>query len=98
MLSFLPEDYFSQARWVRCKKRENVVTEKRGCDYIHPSSSSYKVNNSGDNCCNNDPKELEPVEKWDIEKLWISMVVKWWPEHNDERDDEQKQKPAAVLV
>jgi len=26
------------------------------------------------------------------------MVVKRWPEHYDERDDQEKQKPAAILV
>ncbi len=60
--------------------------------------SSYEVNNSGDYCRKDDPEKLEPVEKGDVEKLWIHIVVKRWPEQYDERDDQQKQKPAAVLV
>lgn len=75
-----------------------MVTEKHGCNHNHSSSSSHKVNNNGDDCRKDDPEELKPVEKGDVEKLWVHMVVKRWPEQDDERDDQQKQKPAAILV
>jgi hypothetical protein len=80
------------------QKKENVVTEKRGCTHNHSSLSSNKVNNSSDDCRKDDPEQLEPVEKGNVEKLWVHMVVKRWPKQHDERDDQQKQKPAAVLV
>src|SRR5205814_6291736 len=66
---------------------------------LFPYTTLFRsVNNGGDYSCKNHPEELEPVEKWDVEKLWIGIVVKRWPEHYDERDDQEKQEPAAVLA
>jgi hypothetical protein len=76
-----------------------VITQNMsGCNHGITSSSSQKVNNSGDYSGDYHPEELEPVEEWDIEELWISIVIKRWPEHDDERDNQQKQEPAAILV
>ncbi len=60
------------------------------------SLSSHKVDYRRDNSCDNDPHQLEPVEKWDAEQSWLCEIIKWRPEQDDEGDNEQKKKGSAA--
>lgn len=44
-----------------------------------------------------DPKQLEPVEEWDADERWIVEVVERGQEHDEKRDEQKEEKPAAAL-
>lgn len=58
---------------------------------------SHEVDHRRNNGCNDDPRQLEPVEKWDAEQSWLCEIIKRRPEQDDEGNDEQEKKGSAVL-
>jgi hypothetical protein len=54
-------------------------------------SSFYKIHHGCDDCRNNDPGQLVPVEKRDARKFWVCHIVKGRPAEGNERDDEEKE-------
>jgi hypothetical protein len=56
-----------------------------------------EVDDSHDNGCDDNPKELEPVEERDAQENWLQVVVKRWPEHGNKRDNQQYKQPGAPL-
>jgi hypothetical protein len=51
------------------------VTSGQTASYSTQNLCSAKIDDSGDDSGNDDPQELEPVEKGDTYKGWISKVI-----------------------
>jgi hypothetical protein len=50
-------------------------------------SGSQEVDYSHQNGRENDPEQLEPVEKRHTNEDWLVSVVKWRPQQDDERNE-----------
>ena len=57
---------------------------------------SYEVDHRRNNGCDDNPRQLEPVEKWDAEQAWLCEIIKRRPEQDDEGNDEQEKKGSAA--
>ena len=75
---------------VACRAAERLLLR---LDYLRLDrlivglSGSQQVDYSHQNGGNNNPEQLEPVEKRDANELWQVAVVERGPQQGDERDE-----------
>ena len=59
-----------------------------------PLSFRREVNNPGQNCADDHPQQLIPIEEWNTAKRRLNSVEQWRPQYKNVLDHEEQVPPA----